>query len=86
MSEKHPLLVFVAGPQKGQHVVLSMPAAVLGRGGDADIMLSEEFVSRRHIRYELLNVPAKIAKPEGLRDPHFGFRCCKSLTPRPSAD
>jgi len=55
MSEAHPLLVFVAGPQKGQHVLLGKPAAVLGRGSGADILLSEEYISREHIRYELLN-------------------------------
>ena len=55
MSETHPELLFVGGPQVGQRVELTQPTAVLGRSGDAEIMLSEEFVSRRHIRYELLN-------------------------------
>jgi hypothetical protein len=54
MPARHPTLVFVAGPQKGQQLELSAPEAVLGRGGDADIMLSEEYVSRRQARYELL--------------------------------
>jgi len=54
MSEEHPELVFVAGPQAGQRVELRRPEAVLGRSSDADVMLSEEYVSRRQVRYELL--------------------------------
>lgn len=54
MSQEHPELIFVAGPQSGQRVVLSRPAAVLGRGGDADVLFSEEYVSRNQARYELL--------------------------------
>ncbi len=54
MSENHPELIFVSGPQDGQRVVLSHPVAVLGREGGADIMLSEGFVSRLQARYELV--------------------------------
>jgi hypothetical protein len=54
MSRDFPILVFVAGPQAGQRAVLARATAVLGRGGAADVMLSEDFVSRRHARYELL--------------------------------
>jgi pSer/pThr/pTyr-binding forkhead associated (FHA) protein len=54
MSQQHPELIFVSGPQAGQRIVLARPSAVLGRGGGADILLSEEFVSRRQARYELL--------------------------------
>ncbi|MCK4627246.1 MAG: FHA domain-containing protein [Phycisphaerae bacterium] len=55
MSQMHPELIFVAGPQAGQRVVLSRPVAMLGRGGDADILFSEEFISRDQARYELLH-------------------------------
>lgn len=51
MSQEHPELIFVSGPQVGQRVLLSRPGAVIGRGSDADIMVSEEFVSRRQARY-----------------------------------
>ena len=54
MSQSHPELIFVAGPQVGQRVQLNKPVAVLGRGGEADILLSEEYVSRKQLRYELL--------------------------------
>ena len=53
MSREHPELIFVRGPQAGQRVALSQRVLVLGRGGDADIMLSEDFASRRQARYEL---------------------------------
>ncbi len=54
MAHEHPELIFVSGPQSGQRVVLSRPAAVLGRGGSADVLFSEEYVSRDQARYELL--------------------------------
>lgn len=54
MSREHPELIFVAGPQAGQRVVLSHSVAMLGRGGGADILFSEEYVSRSQARYELL--------------------------------
>ncbi len=54
MSQEHPELVFITGPQAGQRVVLKRPAAVLGRSGEADILLSEEFASRAQLRYELV--------------------------------
>ncbi len=54
MSRRHATLVFVAGPQAGQRVVLSRPVAIHGRGSGADVLLSEDFASRRQARYELL--------------------------------
>jgi hypothetical protein len=54
MSQEYPEFLFVAGPQAGQRVCLQKSQALLGRGGGADIMLSEEYVSRQHARYELL--------------------------------
>ena len=60
MSDPNPQLVFVTGPQKGQRVVLGRPICVFGRGSEADVMLSEEFVSRLQFRYELLRAGATI--------------------------
>ena len=54
MSRDCPELIFVAGPQTGQRVQLRQPAAILGRGGEADILLSEEYASRQQLRYEVL--------------------------------
>ncbi len=54
MSQDCPELIFVAGPQKGQRVLLSRAGLVLGRGSGADVLLSEEFASRQQARYELL--------------------------------
>jgi pSer/pThr/pTyr-binding forkhead associated (FHA) protein len=56
MSKDRPELIFVEGPQKGQRLVLTRPRAVLGRGSGSDILLSEEYVSRQHARYELLQI------------------------------
>ncbi len=47
-------MIFVTGPQAGQRVVLSHPVAMLGRGGDADVLFSEEYISRDQARYELV--------------------------------
>ncbi len=54
MSQMHPELIFVAGPQADQRIVLSSPVAELGRGSDVDILFSEEYVSRNQARYEFL--------------------------------
>lgn len=52
MTAQHPELVFLAGPQKGQIVALKKSPSIVGRGADADVLLSEEFASRKHFRYE----------------------------------
>lgn len=52
MSSEHPVLVHVAGPQKGHRVVLKYPLAVAGRASTAQILLKEEFVSRQHVKFE----------------------------------
>lgn len=52
MSEVFPELVIVAGPQKGERVTLRELVMVLGRSGEADVLLTEQFVSRQHARYE----------------------------------
>ena len=54
MGAEYPELIFVGGPQKGQRIRLTRPVAVLGRGSGSDILLSEQYVSRQHVRYELL--------------------------------
>ena len=56
----HATLVFVAGPQAGQRVVLAKAAATLGRGSEADVLLSEDYASRRQARYELLRAGATL--------------------------
>jgi len=54
MSKEHPVLIFVAGPQAGQRVELTHPVAILGRGADADVLFTEQYISRKHMKYELL--------------------------------
>ena len=54
MSAEHPELIFIAGPQAGQRVILSRPGATLGRGSAADVLLSEDYASREQARYERL--------------------------------
>ncbi len=54
MSDKHPELLFLAGPQAQQRMVLDKPLMVLGRSGEADVVLGEAYVSRQQARYELL--------------------------------
>lgn len=53
MSEVYPELVIVSGPQTGERVALREQVMVLGRSGDADVLLTEQFISRQHARYEL---------------------------------
>ena len=54
MGKEHPVLIFISGPQQGQRVELTHPVAVLGRSADADVMFTEQYISRRHLRYEAL--------------------------------
>jgi len=54
MSKEYPELIFVAGPQKGQRVKLTRPVAILGRGADADVLFTEQYISRKHLKYEML--------------------------------
>lgn len=56
----HATLVFVAGPQAGQRVVLTKAVAILGRGSEADVLLSEDYASRQQARYELLRAGAAL--------------------------
>ncbi|KKL97021.1 hypothetical protein LCGC14_1838670 [marine sediment metagenome] len=54
MSKSYPILIFVCGPQEGQRVRLTRLVSILGRAGRADILLSEDYVSREQVRYEML--------------------------------
>ncbi|MFP4354599.1 MAG: FHA domain-containing protein [Phycisphaerae bacterium] len=49
-----PELIFVAGPQAGRREVLMTSPAVVGRDPRADVNVTEEAVSRQHIRFDLL--------------------------------
>lgn len=53
MGSERPVLVHVAGPQKGLRVVLKYPLAVAGRSSTAQIVLKEEFISRQHLKFEI---------------------------------
>jgi pSer/pThr/pTyr-binding forkhead associated (FHA) protein len=56
----HATLAFVAGPQAGQRVVLTKAVAILGRGSEADVLLSEDYASRQQARYELVRAGATL--------------------------
>jgi hypothetical protein len=51
MSLPRPDLVFVAGPQEGERAVLMSDTAIVGRSRTADVNITEEFVSRRHLEF-----------------------------------
>ncbi len=53
MPQQHPELIFVAGAQAGERVVLTTPVAILGRSHEAEVYLSESYASRRHVQFEL---------------------------------
>ncbi len=53
MPPQHPELIFVAGAQAGERVVLTSPVAILGRSHEAEVYLSESYASRRHVQFEL---------------------------------
>ncbi len=48
-----PELVFISGPQEGEHAVIWGRVAIAGRSPDADIYLAEEAISRQQMRFEL---------------------------------
>lgn len=52
MSEVFPELVILSGPQKGERVTLREIVMVLGRSGEANVLLTEQFISRQHAQYE----------------------------------
>ncbi|HUS46898.1 MAG TPA: FHA domain-containing protein [Phycisphaerae bacterium] len=53
MAEARPELVFLSGPQQGERAVLMGNNVVAGRLAGADVRLTEEYVSRRHVNFRL---------------------------------
>ena len=52
MSDSCPELVFLTGPQQGRHLPIIGAPAVAGRGGDVQIALAENYVSRRQMQFQ----------------------------------
>ncbi|MFP4140852.1 MAG: FHA domain-containing protein [Planctomycetota bacterium] len=53
MAEPCPELVFLSGPQAGEHAVVLGQQALMGRSSQADIPLREEAASREQLVFEL---------------------------------
>ncbi len=53
MQGVRPQILFVSGPQTGQRVYLMSDEVLLGRSPSCQIVIVEEFVSRRHCRFTL---------------------------------
>jgi pSer/pThr/pTyr-binding forkhead associated (FHA) protein len=53
MPSACPELIFVAGPQEGERAVLMTQVVGVGRSPDADVQLTELYVSRRQIQFQL---------------------------------
>jgi len=53
MADVRPELVFLSGPQADERVVLMSNVMVAGRAPDADVRLTEEYTSRRQMRFVL---------------------------------
>lgn len=53
MPDARPELIFVTGPQRGQRAVLMDNNVVAGRSVQADVKITEETVSRQHLRFVL---------------------------------
>ena len=53
MASMRPVLFFVSGPQKSRQFPLFDNVVVVGRGSTAKIQLTEEYVSREQLRFEL---------------------------------
>ncbi|MFH2052732.1 MAG: GGDEF domain-containing protein [bacterium] len=47
---RQPILTFLSGPQMGRVILLAKDAFVFGRSADADIMVVDQAISRRHGR------------------------------------
>lgn len=54
MAQARPELVFLSGPQAGQRAVLMENRQFAGRSPQADIVLTEEFISRQHLQFTFL--------------------------------
>ncbi|WP_168210521.1 GGDEF domain-containing protein [Persicimonas caeni] len=52
-TERNACLVFLSGPVMGHTVSLSESPKVVGRADDADLVITDEGVSRRHARFYL---------------------------------
>ena len=53
MAQNAPELVFVAGPQDGERVVVKSAVVIVGRTAEADVHIKEEHVSREQFRLSL---------------------------------
>jgi len=53
MAEARPELVFLSGSQQGTRTVLMDDVVILGRAASAGVRISEEYVSRKQLRFEL---------------------------------
>lgn len=53
MTDVRPELIFVAGPQEGERAVLMRNVAIGGRSTSVDLQLTERFVSREQLQFEL---------------------------------
>jgi len=53
MPSACPELIFVAGPQEGERAVLMTPVVGVGRSPDADVQLSELYVSRSQLQFQI---------------------------------
>ena len=53
MPSACPELIFVAGPQEGERAVLLTQLVGVGRAPDADVQLTELYVSRRQLQFQL---------------------------------
>ena len=49
-KEKHPYILFQQGPLFGKMVLLQAGSIVLGRSDDADIVINDEGISRKHVK------------------------------------
>lgn len=57
---KKPYLIVLAGKNMAQQYLLDDSEIVIGRGNQADIVLDDEKISRRHVRIALVNNEAHI--------------------------
>ncbi len=53
MSSPLPELVFLSGPQAGEHALVTDRLTIAGRSPEAQIQLEEESVSRKQLQFEL---------------------------------